>query len=281
MSSSKKIHLGIVFLVTCCLITACGPSPPADLFHLIPPDFTSASYFNYQYLREDPDLNLPDQATQNLCAALASPEDLDEALGVVLPSTITADSGISISAVGICRGNFDQEAIMEQDLISVLSTQKYQGVQLSIFEFGEIEMASSFLDETTWVLGISEAGVKAVLDMAKSSEPAPHADLGAALSDSFIALMFAHCQYEGCEIRIVLSLEEGPEGSVSAVQLFQFENAEMAAEALPAITADHVEGEIFNQVGSIKISGDSARQEGRFIRVEGTLPLEDVPRLFE
>ena len=281
MPYSKRIYLGSSLVFLLLFLAACGPSLPADLFHLIPPDFVSASYFDYEHLREDPDLNLPSQATQYLCSALDSPENIDEALAVVLPSTVTADSGISISAVGICRGNFDQEAIMGQDLVSVLSTQKYQGYELTIFEFGELEMFSSFLDETTWVLGMSEAGVKAVLDMAKSSEPPPQADLGAALSDSFIALLLAHCQYEGCDIRTVLSLEEGTEGSVTTVQLFQFETAEMAAEALPAVTADFVEGGFFNRVGSIDITGDSASQTGRFIRVEGTLPVEDVPNLFK
>ena len=269
----------ILCLVCLMTLSACGPSPPAGLFQLLPPDFTAASYFDLKYTRENPDLNLLDQADQYYCSTRASHESVDEALAVVSPATISED--FAITAVHICRGNFDQETILEQDGVSVISTEDYQGFELSILTFGSgSEMASVFLDETTWVIGYNEAGVKAFLDTANSSEPSPYTDLGAALTDAFFAMMLAYCDYEGCELRGI-SIEKGSEETASTVQFFQFENAELAAEALPMIKEQYVDGGMMNMVGSVSIEGDQVKQEGRFIRFEGTLPVEDLPRMFE
>jgi hypothetical protein len=287
----KGSNLGLVLLLFCFLVSACGPSPeeraptpPADLIHLIPSDFTAASYFDMKYLRENSDLNLPDHTGQNFCAALASPENVDEVLGLVLPSTISADSGIQITAVTICRGNFDEETIMEQDDYPVTSTQKYKGFELSIFDLGsDLQMTSTFLDETTWVLSMKDAGVKAVIDYANSLATPPFADLGAALTDAFIFTMMK-CEYEACTAHVHISLTKGSEGPISMIQLYQFENAERAADALPEIRARQEEG-ILTFYGSgtnpVPIIGDSTTQEGRFIKIEGTIPVEDLPRMFE
>jgi hypothetical protein len=282
MSPIKKIRFGFTFVIVVLIFSACGPSPPPDLFHLIPPDFIGASYFDLKYIRENPDLNFPDQTGQNFCEALASPMTVDEVLGVVLPATLSEDSGIQISAVTICRGNFDQKMIMEQIDYPATSTQKYKGFELSTFDTGsEHPMTSAFLDESTWVMGMNEAGVKAVLDMAKSFKPSPYADLDAALTDAFFAMIFSHCNYEACDIRVPASLEKGSERPVSTVQLYQFESAEMAAAALPAITEMQEAGEASNIVGSVEIIGDTVTQEGRLIKIHGTLPVEDLPGLFE
>ncbi|MCH8094211.1 MAG: hypothetical protein IH953_06420 [Chloroflexi bacterium] len=74
-------------------------------------------------------------------------------------------------------------------------------------------------------------------------------------------------------------MAKGPEGTISTIQLYQFENAEMAANALPAIRTGQEEGK--SQFGSVKIVGDTFTQEGRFVKVEGVLPIEDLSRMFE
>jgi hypothetical protein len=119
--------------------------------------------------------------------------------------------------------------------------------------------------------------------MAKRLTPPPHADLGAALTDAFIFTMMK-CEYEACTAHVHISLTKGSEGPISMIQLYQFENAERAADALPEIRARQEEG-ILTFYGSgtnpVPIIGDSTTQEGRFIKIEGTIPVEDLPRMFE
>ncbi len=76
-----------------------------------------------------------------------------------------------------------------------------------------------------------------------------------------------------------MGLAKGPEGTISTIQLYQFENAEMAADALPAVRTRQEEAN--SQFGSVEIVGDTITQEGRFIKVEGVLSIEDLSRMFE
>lgn len=78
----------------------------------------------------------------------------------------------------------------------------------------------------------------------------------------------------------MVGLAKGPEGTLSKIQLYQFENAEMAADALPAIRTQQEGGGIVS-MGSVDIVGDTITQEGRFVKVEGALPMEDLSRMFE
>ncbi|MCK5634460.1 MAG: hypothetical protein KAI06_05210, partial [Anaerolineales bacterium] len=52
------------------------------------------------------------------------------------------------------------------------------------------------------------------------------------------------------------------------------------ADALPAIRTQQEGGGIFS-MGSVDIIGDTITLEGRFVKVEGTLPVEDLSRMFE
>lgn len=189
---------------------------------------------------------------------------------------------IIIAAAQIRSGNFDSEAMPEYilEVLAVVSHQDYQGVEIIVIEVAQdLEYTSAFIDETTWVFG-QEAGVKAVLDTAKGLTTPPLADLGAALPDVFFAMVGSMCEYETCTAKVMVGLAKGPEGTLSKIQLYQFENAEMAADALPAIRTQQEGGGIVS-MGSVDIVGDTITQEGRFVKVEGALPMEDLSRMFE
>jgi hypothetical protein len=167
-----------------------------------------------------------------------------------------------------------------EDLAGV-SFQDYQGVEITVIEVAQdLEYASAFIDEATWVFG-PEAGVKAVLDTAKGLTTPPLADLGTALPHVFFAMVGGSCEYEACTAQVIVGLAKGPEGTISTIQLYQFENAEMAADALPAIRTQQEEGLRKVSMGSVDIIGDTITQEGRFVKVEGALPIEDLSRMFE
>ncbi|MCK5633513.1 MAG: hypothetical protein KAI06_00410 [Anaerolineales bacterium] len=285
-----------------------------DMFRLIPSGFLSAAYYDVNRIRDYPDLKSVFEAGPNGILLWGMPDDVDASLTLVLRSTVSADSpGITIAAVTIQRGNFDREAIPEdipEDLAGVIrvitiaasqirsgnfdresmpeyipedlagvSFQDYQGVEITVIEVAQdLEYASAFIDEATWVFG-PEAGVKAVLDTAKDLTTPPLADLGAALPHVFFAMVGSMCEYEACTAQVLIGLAKGPEGTLSTIQLHQFENAAMAADALPAIRTQQ-EGGGFS-MGSVDIIGDTITQEGRFIKVDGTLPMEDLSRMFE
>ena len=203
------------------------------------------------------------------------PEDIPEDLAGVIRV-------ITIAAAQIRSGNFDRESMPEyipEDLEGV-SFQDYQGVVITVIEVAQdLEYASAFIDEATWVFG-PEAGVKAVLDTAKDLTTPPLADLGAALPHVFFAIVGSMCEYEACTAQVLVGLAKGPERTLSTIQLHQFENAEMAADALPAIRTQQEGGGIFS-MGSVDIIGDTITLEGRFVKVEGALPVEELSRMFE
>lgn len=254
------------------------------MFRLIPPGFLSAGYCDVKRVREDPELKSVFEAVSGGCALSGERDDVDALMGVVLSPSLSADSsGITIFPVTIRRGNFDREAIAQelQEDFAGASPQDYRGVEITIIEIEQgFELASAFIDETTWVLG-PEAVVKAVIDTAQSLMTPPLADMGAALPRVFWAAVLARCDYEaeGCTVSVFVGLTKGPEGTISTIQLYQFENAEMAADALPAVRTRQEEGN--SQFGSVEIVGDTITQEGRFIKVEGVLSLEDLSRMFE
>jgi hypothetical protein len=98
----------------------------------------------------------------------------------------------------------------------------------------------------------------------------------------FFATVRSECDDEaqGCTAKVNVALAKGPEGTISVIQLYQFENAEMAVDALPAIRTEQEQGGK-GQMGSVSIVGDTFAQEGRFVKVEGALPIEDLSRMFE
>ncbi len=264
--------------------TALGNSVQVDMFRLIPPGFLSAGYCDMKRVREDPDLKSVFEAVSGGCSLSGERDDVDALMGVVLSPSLSADSsGITIFPVTIRRGNFDREAMTEelQEDFAGASPQDYQGVELTVVEIEQgFELASAFIDETTWVLG-PETGAKTVIDMAQGLTTPPLADMGAALPRVFWAAILARCDYEaeGCTVSVFVGLAKGPEGTISTIQLYQFENAEMAADALPAIRTRQEEG--ISRFGSVRIVGDTITQEGRFVKVEGVLPIEDLSRMFE
>lgn len=326
----KKVNLGLVLILLCCLLSACGPSPeeqaatsaaetaaaatstplptstlaptstpyptstpalifldPAsplqiEMFSLIPPGFTSASYFDMALIKEDPGLMMAFESHLTNFFFMDFIEDIDAIVGVVVPATVKFDSsGFVISYTSIYRGNFDQDAIRNHEMFSGASTRNYRGVEISTKEQESgLSVASAFLDETTWLFN-NEGGVMAVIDMVKDLTAPPLADLGAALPRVFFAMMYGFCDYDFCDTSVILSLAKRPDGTISTIQLYQFENAEMAAEALPAMMAQQEAGEMIQNIGSLTISGDHIKQEGRFVLVEGTLPVEEIHRLFE
>ncbi len=254
-----------------------------DLFRLIPPGFLSAGYCDVKRIREDPALKSVFEAVSGGCPLSEMLDEVDAKMSVVLPPSAADSSGITFTATTIRRGNFDREAMAEQlrEDFPGASLQDYQGVELTVIETEQgLRLASAFIDEAAWVLG-PETGVKAVLDTAKGLTTPPLADLGAVLPPVFSAAVWASCDYEaeGCTASVFVGLAKGPEESISMIQLYEFGNAEIAAEALPAIRTRQEEG--ISQFGSVKVVGDTITQEGRFVKVEGTLPIDDLPRMFE
>ncbi len=253
------------------------------MFRLIPPGFLSAGYCDVKRVREDPELKSIFESVSSGCSLSGEPDDVDVLMGVSMLPSAAGSSGITLPIATIRRGNFDREAMAEQlreDFAGAL-LQDYQGVELTVIETEQgLRLASAFIDETTWVLG-SEAVVKAVIDTAQGLTTPPLADMGAALPRVFWAAVLASCDYEaeGCTASVFVGLAKGLEGTISTIQLYQFENAEMAVDALPAIKARQEEG--ISQFGSAKIVGDTITQEGRFVKVEGVLPIEDLSRMFE
>ncbi len=296
--------------------TASDTSVQVDMFRLVPSDFLSATYLDMKTIREDPDLKSVFEAGPNGFPLSGIPEDVDASLTLVLQSSVSADStGITISAVTILRGNFDREAIPEDipvDLagilwaftiaaeqirsgnfdsevlpeyisenLAIVSFQDYQGVGITVIELGpDLEYTSAFIDEATWVFG-QEEGVKAYLDSAKGLTTAPLADLGAALPHVFFAMLGSSCEYETCTAQVMVGLVKGPEGPISTFRLYQFENAEMAADTLPEIRKDQEDGLDKISMGSVDIIVDTITQEGRFVKLEGAFPIEDLSRMFE
>jgi len=258
-------------------------SAQVGMFRLIPPGFLSAGYCDVNKVREDPELKSVFEAVSGGCSLSGEPDDVDALMGIsVLPSA-AGSSGSTLPIATIRRGNFDREAMAEQlqEDFAGAFLQEYQGVELAVIETEQgLRLASAFIDEATWVLG-SEAAVKAVIDTAQDLTTPPLAEMGAALPRVFWAAVWARCDYEaeGCTASVFVGLAKGPDGTITTIQLYQFENAEMAANALPAIRTGQEEGN--SQFGSVKIVGDTITQEGRFIKVEGALSIEDLSRMFE
>jgi hypothetical protein len=232
---------------------------------------------------EDPDLKSVFEAVSGGCPLSGESDDVATMMGVSVMPSAAGSSGITIPIATIRRGSFDRESMAEQlqeDFAGAL-IEDYQGIEVTVIETAQgLRLASAFVDEATWVLG-SEEVVKAVIDTAQSLSPPPLAELGAALPRVFWAAAWARCDFEaqGCTASVSVGLDKGPEGTISMIQLYQFENAEMAAAALPAIRTRQEEE--ISTFGSVRIFGDTFSQEGRFIKVVGTLPVEDISRMFE
>ena len=258
-------------------------SVQVGMFRLIPPGFLSAGYCDVKRVREDPELKSVFEVVSGGCSLSGERDDVDALMGISMLPSAAGSSGITLPIATIRRGNFDREAMAQQlqeDFTGAL-LQDYQGVELTVIETEQgLRLASAFIDETTWVLG-SDAVVKAVIDTAQDPTTPPLADMGAALPRVFWAAVLARCDYEaeGCTASVFVGLAKGPQGAISTIQLYQFDNVEMATAALPTIRTRQEEG--ISQFGSVKIVGDTITQEGRFVKVEGVLPIEDLSRMFE
>jgi hypothetical protein len=210
-------------------------------------------------------------------------------MGVVWSPPEGAGSVGVIPFLTIRRVSLDREATAEQPQapdsagdLPKATRQEYLGFQLVLTETDKgFRFASASIDEATTVFG-EETGVKAILDLAKGQTEPPFADLGAALPPVFFATLRGECEgdAQGCTAKVDVGLAKGPEGTLSVIQLYQFENAERAADALPAIRTEQEQGGSF-EAGSLTIVGDTITQEGRFVKVESTYPLEDLSRIFE
>lgn len=161
--------------------------------------------------------------------------------------------------------------------------QDYLGFVLMVEEQGEpFNSAVMIMDESTIVFG-EETGVKSVLDTALGVKSSQLADLGAALPQVLIASVLNNCpKYEnlGCTAVVNPGLVQGTSSDFSLLQVYQFEDLDLASSALDTILRDAESGNTI-QIGSIKVDGDVITQEERFIFLEDPLPIEEISDLFE
>jgi len=266
-------------------LTPAGPVQ-INLFRLVPPEFLGAGYCNLKQIMEDPDLRAAFEALPDVCPFLGS-QILDNVDATISISALPAESTQTIlGIVFILYGDFTEvtmpellQAIEVEDPIP----QDYQGFDLMVAEQGDpFTFAIVIMDESTIVFG-EESGVKAILDTTSGLKSPPLADLGAALPQVVFASVLNNCpKYEnlGCSAVVIQGLAQGTRAELSLLQLYQFEDLELAANALDTIFAGE-EDEIKIQIGSIDIVGETITQDGRFIRVEGFLPIEDIGELFK
>jgi hypothetical protein len=256
------------------------------LFRLVPADFLGAGFYDLGLIMADPELDAafegivfyPFQDSQLLGSGID---------GMVSFSRPAGDfTGAAMSVVHIFYGDFaditlDQLALENE--IDGAVFQDYQGFEMLVEEQADpFKTAISVLDEATMVFG-EETGVKAVLDTARGSAPAPLADLGAALPPLLMASIFNRCpQYEelGCTAMVVPGLAQGTGDELSFLHVYQFEEPDQAASALEIISGDAGRGNL-SQTGSIKISGENISQEGRYVIIEERIPPGEIGAIFE
>jgi hypothetical protein len=173
--------------------------------------------------------------------------------------------------------------LVEEFEFENLALQDYQGFEYMVEEQGEpFNLAVMIMNESTIVFG-EESGVVAVVDTALSLTSPHLADLGAVLPSVLTASVLSNCsQYEslGCTAVVIHALAPGPDSDLLLLQVYQFEDANFAEDALDTIVADIESGNTV-QFGSMKIRGDKVSQDERFIIVEEVLPIENIGSVFE
>lgn len=257
-----------------------------NLFRLVPPDYLGAGYCNLGLIMEDPDLKSAFESIPNVCPFLGSQILGSSVDRMISFSKVPDDSTqVTMGIVYILYGDFAEitlpELIQENGLEDPI-LQDYQGFELMVEEQGEpFNSAAMIMDESTIVWG-EETGVKAVLDTALGLKTSPLADLGAALPQVLVASVLNNCpKYEnlGCTAVVLPGLAKVTSSDISLLQVYEFEDLDMAASALDTILTDAESGNI--QVGSIKIADDNITQDGRFIILEDLLPIEEIGDVFE
>jgi hypothetical protein len=263
-----------------------GDSIQVNLFGLVPPDSLSAGYCDFQRIMEDPALKSAFEAAPDVCPSLFSiPKGRVDQLisfGRIPDDPARAMMGINY----ILHGEFTDVTLPElvKDLeFEDLVLQEYQGFEYMVEEKGEpFNLAVMIMDEANIVFG-EESGVLAIIDTALGLNSPRLADLGAVLPPALTASVLINCpKYEdlGCTGLVIHALAEGTPSDLLLLQVYQFEDLDLAADALDTITADIESGNTI-QFGSMKIKGDTITQKGRFIFVEEYLPIEDIGMVFE
>jgi hypothetical protein len=195
-------------------------------------------------------------------------------------------TSVMTSIIYVLSGDFAEVTLpelMQENEIENSVLQDYKGFELMVEEGGEpFNSAYMILDEFTIIFG-EETGVKAVLDTALGLKSSPLADLGAILPQVLVASALNNCpQYEdlGCTAVVIQGLAQGTSSDLSLLQVYEFEDLDLAANALDIILTDAESGNI-TQAGRIKIGGDNVTQDGRFIVLEDLLPIEEIVGVFE
>ncbi len=264
-----------------------GDSIQANLFGLVPPDSLSAGYCDFQRIRDDPDLISALELVPEICPFSFSPIPGGRVDQLIAFGRKPDDPArVTMGIIYILHGEFPELTLpaLVQDLeLEDLVLQEYQGFEYMVEEQGDpFNFAWMIMDESTIVFG-EESGVRAAIDSALGLNSPHLADLGAALPPVFTASVLKNCpKYEelGCTALVIHALTQGPSPDLSLLQVYQFEDPDLAANAFDTIKADIESGDTI-QFGSMKIKGETITQEGRFIIVEDSLPVEDLGKVFE
>jgi len=258
----------------------------ANLFGLVPPDSLSAGYCDFQLIMEDPEIKSAFEAATDVCSSLFSiPSGRVDQL-ISFGRKPDDSARVMMGIISILYGEFAEVTLPElvkefgfEDLVS----QEYQGFEYMVEEKGEpFNSAVMIMDESTIVFG-EESGVLAVIDTALGVNSAHLADLGAVLPPALTVSVLGNCpQYEalGCTGLVIHALAKGTSSYLLLLQVYQFEDPDLAVKALDTIVAEIESGNTI-QFGSMKMKGDRITQEGQFIIVEEFLPIEDIGMVFE
>jgi hypothetical protein len=267
-------------------ILSSGDSIQVSLFSLVPPDSLSVGYCDFQRIMEDPALKSAFEATPDVCSSsFAIPNGRVDQL-IAFGRKPDDSARVMMGIISILYGEFTDVTLPElvkefefEDMV----LQEYQGFEYMVEEKGELfNSAVMIMNESIIVFG-EESGVLAVINTALGLNSPHLADLGAVLPPTLTASVFIKCpRYEdlGCTGLVIHALAEGTSTDLLLLQVYQFEDPDLAANALDTIVADIESGNTI-QFGSMKIKGDTITHEGRFIIVEEFLPIEDIGLVFE
>ena len=261
-------------------------STQINLFRMVPADFLGAGYYDLGLIMEDANLKTAFESV--LFSPFQDSQLLNSSTnGMISISRLPDDSTEGMmSIVYVLYGDFADIsllALVQESEFEEAAFQEYQGFELMVEEQGEsLNYAMTIMDMSIIVFG-EESGVRAVIDTALGVKPSPLTDMGAALPQVLMASIFNNCpQYEdlGCTVVVVPGLALATGSEISILHIYAFENPDQAASALESIKIDLESGNI-TQTGSIKISGETVTQEGRYIIVEDLIPIGEIGILFE
>lgn len=263
-----------------------GDSIQVNLFGLVPPDSLSAGYCDFQLIMEDPEIKSAFEAAPDVCPFLFSiPRGRVDQL-ISFGRKPDDSARVMMGILYILNGEFTDLTLSElvkefefEDLV----LQEYQGFEYMVEEKGEpFNSAVMIMNESTIVFG-EESGVLAVINTALGLNSPHLADLGAVLPPALTASVLSNCpKYEdlGCTGLVIHALAKGTSSDLLLLQVYQFEDPDLAANALDTIVSDIESGNTI-QFGSMKMKGDTITNVGRFIIVEEFLPIEDIGMVFE